>query len=134
MNDFDNETVLPCPFCGGAVTRYNGLGAIRCKGCLADGPYVPQGDARVARATAAWNQRWKLPSQSDKEQITDLFLTDPVSGDPCFIVSTLRPGPNGFHNFDIQSAPDATKWKVDVRISESLTQTRPEYPAAKATP
>ena len=58
-------------------------------------------------------------NQSDRDQVADLLLSDPQSGQPCVIVSTLRTGPGGFMSFDVQSGPQAPKWTITVRVSEA---------------
>lgn len=57
-------------------------------------------------------------NHGDRLQMADFFLIDPESGAPCFVVSTLRRGFGGLHSFDMQSGPDAPKWRVEVRITE----------------
>lgn len=58
-------------------------------------------------------------NQGCRDQLADLLLTDPESGEPCSIVSTLRRGPGGFQSFDVQSGPDAPTWRIEFRVSES---------------
>lgn len=58
------------------------------------------------------------PNQSDRDQVADLILTDPESGEPCAVVSTLRSGPGGFNSFEMQTGPDSPIWRVEVRVSE----------------
>jgi hypothetical protein len=67
---------------------------------------------------AELNRAGDRANQSDRDQVADLILNDPQSGAPCCVVSTLRTGPGGFQSFDVQSAPDATKWRVELRVSE----------------
>lgn len=57
-------------------------------------------------------------NQSCRDQVADLILKDPVTGADCYIVSTLRSGPGGFQSFDVQSAPDAPKWRIELRTTE----------------
>lgn len=57
-------------------------------------------------------------NQECRDQLADLLLTDPESGEPCCVVSTLRRGPGGFQSFDIQSGPDAATWRIEFRVSE----------------
>ena len=59
-----------------------------------------------------------MDNQTDRNQVADLVLKDPESGADMVIVSTLRSGPGGFMSFDAQAAPDAAKWKVELRITE----------------
>jgi hypothetical protein len=56
-------------------------------------------------------------ANSPRDFVADLILTDPVSGEACSIVSSLREEQDG-QSFDVQSAPDAPKWRIDVRITE----------------
>ena len=59
-----------------------------------------------------------MDNHTDRNQVSDLVLKDPETGDDMVIVSTLRSGPGGFMSFDAQSAPDAAKWRVELRITE----------------
>ena len=59
-----------------------------------------------------------MDNQTDRNQVADLLLKDPESGDDMVIVSALRSGPGGFMSFDVQSAPDAAKWRAELRVTE----------------
>ena len=82
----------------------------------------------IAGEVSAATAGGEAANQRHREAVCDMILRDPESGDDCFIVSDLRTTPGGFNAFEVQSAPDSPKWRVELRITESASE-RPDESA-----
>lgn len=59
-----------------------------------------------------------MDNASCREQIADLLLKDPMTGEDLSIVSTLHEDGDGFSSFEAQAGPDSPKWRIEFRMSE----------------
>jgi len=57
------------------------------------------------------------PNQCDRDRIADLILTDPTSGEDCFIMSEIEPGEGMSMIFDVVSKTN--RYKVTLIIEEA---------------
>ena len=56
------------------------------------------------------------PNQHDRNQIADLLLTDPTSGEACYIVSPLENEEGHKLTFDVASSDN--RYKITISIEE----------------